>query len=177
MPKSFWYIVPNLNPVPWSSPSVSIGHKNGKPFPMVYAATEMKNYKQALKDEIERMYPDAPLIEDEIALRFFFWRRLDLGDKKKGRKSRGHVADATNLQKSTEDALQGVLFKNDIQVIHTESWLMEQTDETKPLLVVNLVWHPSRPALPDEVQARIDDHPSLQPMEDRNVHDVPEDIF
>jgi len=172
MPKTFWYVLPGINPVPWTAPSVSIGRKNGKPFPMVYASSELKNYKTALAEAL-REQPLGDLIEDEIALRFFFWRRLDPMEGNKRRK--GHVADATNLQKAAEDALQGVLFKNDQQVIHAESWVMAQHDAVDPLVVVELTWHPERPELPDWVQSKVDAHPTFEDSD--NEHDVPVEDF
>jgi Holliday junction resolvase RusA-like endonuclease len=176
MSKSFWYVLPGVNPVPWTAPSVSIGRKNGKPFPMVYSSAELKNYKTALAEAVEERYPErGDLIEDEIALRFFFWRRLDPMEGNKRRK--GHVADATNLQKAAEDALQGVLFKNDQQVIHAESWVMAQHDAVDPCVVVELTWHPDRPALPDHVQVAIEGHLTLDLKGDDNVHDVPVEDF
>lgn len=172
MSKSFWYVLPGINPVPWTSPEVSIGKKNGKMFPMVYASAELKTYKESVKEEMEDRYPDVEAIEDEVGLKLYFWRRLD--EMKSNRRRKGHVADATNLQKATEDALQGILFKNDQQVIHAESWVMAQHDEVDPLIVIELVWHPDRPTLPDEVQAVVDEHPTL---ELENEHDVPVEDF
>jgi Holliday junction resolvase RusA-like endonuclease len=169
MSRSYWYVIDGINPVPWTAPSVSVGRKNGKPYPQVYSSSELKNYKEALAEAIRDRYPDAEVIEDEIALRFLFWRRLDSMEGNKRRK--GHVADATNLQKAAEDALQGVLFKNDVQVIHAESWVMAQHDAVEPCVVIELVWHPARPEVPTEVQAQIDSHPVLDL--EANAHDVP----
>jgi Holliday junction resolvase RusA-like endonuclease len=175
MSRSFWYVIPGINPVPWTSPEVSIGRKGGKVFPQVYASAELKNYKTALAEEVQEKYPDVDVIEDEIALRFFFWRRLD--EMRGNRRRKGHVADATNLQKAAEDALQGVLFKNDQQVVHAESWVMAQHDAVEPLVVVELTWHPERPELPDHVQSTIDSHPVFD-FDTDNEHDVPvEDYF
>jgi len=170
--KSFWFILPGVNPVPWTSPSVSVGHKGGKPYPMVYAATELKNYKQAIKEEMNQRYPDIDAIEDEVGLKLYFWRRLD--EMKGNRRRKGHVADATNMQKATEDALQGILFKNDQQVVHAESWVMAQHDEVDPLIVIELTWHPSRPEMPEHVMAVVEAHPTLDLG---NEHDVPVEDF
>lgn len=153
MSKQYWYVVQGINPVPWTSPTVTIGRKKGKPYPQVYASAELKNYKQAVSEEVQDRYPDAPLIEDEIALRFFFWRKIDI-DSGRSRKVQSNYADATNLQKSTEDALQGILFKNDRQVVHAESWIMAQTDATEPLIVVGIEWHPKRPQV--DVESGLD---------------------
>lgn len=178
MPESAWYVIPGVNPIPWTAPEVAIGRKNGKPFPIVHSAAELKNYKEAVAEGVRERYPDTEMIEDEIALTFFFYRQLPVYEKgAKGRKSRSHVADATNMQKATEDALQGVLFKNDRQVVHAESWVMSQAEDTDPLIVVNLVWHPPLPELPEFVTSIIDEHPSFD-LGESNEHDVPvEDFF
>jgi len=172
MSKSYWYVLPGINPVPWTSPEVSIGKKNGKMFPMVYASAELKTYKESVKEEMNDRYPELEPIEDEVGLRLYFYRRLD--EMKGNRRRKGHVADATNLQKSTEDALQGILFVNDKQVIHAESWVMAQHDAVEPCIIIELIWHPQRPSLPEHVQATLSEHPTL---ELENEHDVPVEDF
>lgn len=176
MSSEYWYIA-RINPVPWTSPSVSIGRKNGKPYPLVYSAAELKTYKSGLKEELENNYPDIPLIEDEIGIEFFFYRRLDTLDRGKRRSGHGQEADATNLQKSTEDALQGLLFKNDRQVISAHSWIMEQGIEVDPLVVIHLIWHPDRPDLPDYVSERINNTPTLPGVDSNTIDINVEEIF
>lgn len=180
MPEEFWYVLPGLNPIPWTSPSVAIGRgKGGKPYPIVHSAAELKNYKEAVADALRSHYPDAPLIEDEVAVTFYFWRRLDSLDKGKGkRKSRTKEADATNMQKSTEDALQGILFKNDNQVVHAESWIMGQADDVEPMVAIRVVWHPTRPlvhTLHEDVTRAVNQ--ASERNEPDNEHDVPVEDF
>lgn len=105
-----------LNPEPWTSPSVSVGRKNGKPFPRVYKNAKLRNYQEAVKEELEAaLQLERPVVEP-IALRFLFSRDT----------TGGQPVDATNLQKSLEDALQGILFKNDSQVIQVSSSIVNQ---------------------------------------------------
>jgi Holliday junction resolvase RusA-like endonuclease len=171
MSQSFWFVLPGINPVPWTSPDVAIAkRKDGRPYPVVHSAAALKTYKQAVTETLTERYPDFEMIEDEVALRLFFWRRLD--EMKGNRRRKGHVADATNLQKSTEDALQGFLFKNDVQVVHAESWVMAQHDAVDPLIVIELVWHPERPVLPSEVTKEVVLAETVTPS-DANEHDVP----
>lgn len=153
MSKVYWYVIRGVNPIPWTSPTVTVGRRKGQYKPQVYSSAELKNYKAALAEEFERAYPDAPLIEDEIGVTFFFWRHIDVGTTGSNR-TRSNEADATNLQKSTEDALQGVLFKNDRQVVHGASWIMGQSEETEPMIVVRVEWHPKRPKV--DVESGID---------------------
>lgn len=177
MAHDYWYVA-RINPVPWTAPSVSIGRKGGKPYPLVYSSTELKTFKSGLAEEIKDNYPDAPMIEDEIGLEFFFYRRLDSLDRGKSRRrARAHEADATNMQKSAEDALQGVLFKNDSQVISAHSWVMEQGEDVNPLVVIHLTWHPERPTLPDHVLSKIDDDPVLPGMGGNTIDIEIEEIF
>lgn len=166
--KSFWFVLPGINPVPWTSPELAIAKKDGKPYPVAYAAEPMKDYKRAIADAMRRRYPDIDPIEDEVGLRLFFYRRIEELKRHGSRSSRSNFADATNLQKSTEDALQGVLFVNDSQVVNATSWVMAQHDGVEPCVIINLIWHPEYPALPDHVQAVIDAHPVLNKFD--NTH-------
>lgn len=131
-----WYVIHGVNPVPWTAPSVSVGRKKGGGgfYPRVYSAAELKNYKEAIREEVQERY-DPDVLDGDIALSFYFWRHIDLGTTGK-KKISSKEADATNLQKSTEDALQGVLFKNDRQVKHAQSWIMAQTSDTEPMIVI-----------------------------------------
>lgn len=141
-------VIAGLNPEPWTSPQVSIGRKGGKHFPMFYSNEQMKNYKSALAQEVKHQLPeDFELLEEPISLVFYFWRRLDEYKSPQARRSRKHEADATNLQKATEDALQGTLFKNDKDVVSVTSYLMEQTHSTEPAVVIDVNTKPSLPVV------------------------------
>lgn len=118
-----------VNPTPWTAPKWG----RGRP----YKDKELDAYQKALKDEFATNYPDLEPFTGAIALEFYFWRRLDSYQSTR-RRQRRNRADATNLQKATEDALQGVLFANDRDVLHVESFLMAQDDDVEGRVVVRV---------------------------------------
>ena len=50
----------------------------------------------------------------------------------------GNYADSTNLQKSTEDALQGLLYGNDRETRYVSSEIVDQGPDVHPCIVVHL---------------------------------------
>jgi hypothetical protein len=122
-----WFVLA-LNPDPWAIGPLGVGKRGGKYFPYVGRNNQLHSYQQAVKEELE---DEPPLRAGTYDLKFWFWRRLD--SHAAGRKN---IADATNLQKATEDALQGVLFDNDRDVRHVSSVIVEQSEEAKPLIVI-----------------------------------------
>lgn len=130
--------ISGINPEPWTAPEVSIGRKGGKVYPAVYKTETLRAYQEAIKDSLSDIEDHVIDDGEPFALHFWFWRQLpdyDLGD---GRRSRRHIADATNLQKALEDALQGVLFKNDRWCLDVRSTMVEQGHETVPGIVIEL---------------------------------------
>ncbi len=142
------YYLPGINPTPWTSPSISIGRKNGKPFPLVYSSAELKAYQAAIREHFDALDPQPTLIDVKFVLRFYFWRQLPAYRTDRERNARKHEADVTNLQKATEDALQGVLFANDRNVAGITSWIMEQGHDTSPAILIELQRYYKLPHLP-----------------------------
>lgn len=126
-----------LNPIPWTV-QVGIGRrKGGGVYPQVYKSDELKTYQEAVKEAIV-----TPIIlEGEIDLVFLFWRQMPDYETHQGKRARKHQADATNMQKALEDALQGVLFANDRDVRSVESHIIEQGHDTDPLVVILIRSH------------------------------------
>lgn len=72
------------------------------------------------------MYHEPPL-EGEIYLKVAFYRKVQksISKKEHERRIKGHVrpivkADLSNYLKSFEDALNGVLWKDDAMIVHEE---------------------------------------------------------
>lgn len=175
MSEKWFFVIPDLNPEPWTAPAVSIGRKGGKVFPQFYSNEQMKNYKAAVTFEIDKQLPEffTP-IEGPVKLTFYFKRRLDEYKSPQARASRKHEADATNLQKATEDAIQGVLIKNDKDVVGVESWILEQGHDTDPGVAILLETEPSTPT--------IDFGPGLSEKDETDEHsqariELTEEIF
>lgn len=124
-------VVPDINPEPWTAPEVSIGRRGGKLAPQVFKREQLRQYQEALHDYIASEYSPTPVTVD-LSLQFWFWRELDTAQSKQ--------ADATNLQKATEDALHGLLFENDRQVQDVRSIIVHQGVGVSPTIIIR--WTP-----------------------------------
>jgi len=142
-----WFYLP-INPEPWAIGPVSVGKRGGKYFPIVGRNQQLHGYKEAVKDELE-LQGAQMLPEGAYELGFYFWRGLETNTSG----SRMNTADATNLQKATEDALHGVLFDNDRDVREVRSVFVEQAPGVEGGIGIyaGLL---NRPAIvPDEIAA------------------------
>lgn len=117
-----------INPEPWTAAQVGIVNRGGKPSAQAFPNEKVKVYQAAIADEVDlwrETEPSYTLFDvAPLHLTFYFWRST----------AGGQPADATNLQKSTEDALQGHLFKNDSQIAYVETRIMEQSPTVEPLI-------------------------------------------
>lgn len=131
-------VIFGVNPEPWTAPSVAVGRRGGKPFPQVFKKAALTAYQEAVKEALAEA--DRPImpIDGPIVLRFYLWRQLPAYKTERERMARKHQADATNMQKALEDACQGILFLNDRDVVHVETWIMEQKHDTEPLIVIDV---------------------------------------
>lgn len=119
------YYVMHLNPEPWAVGAVS--GKRISPNPNLVA------YQNAVREALEGV---KKLPEGQYKLTFYFWRQMakyiDAADRVRQR----NQADATNMQKGLEDALQGVLFNNDRDVQDIRSVIVEQGTNVKPCIII-----------------------------------------
>lgn len=129
-----WFVL-DVNPEPWAIGPISVGRKGGKMFPMVSRNEQLWNYKQAIKEAIGDTHI---WIEGDVELIMFFWRDRAEYVTPQARTHRKHQADLTNMFKATEDALQGVLFKNDkdVQMYHAE--IVEQGPNVHGRVVIGV---------------------------------------
>lgn len=124
-----WYAT--LNPEPWTSPTASVGFKNGRRIAMLHKGAKLRNYQLAVQEEYHVTAGKLrEPIEGPIHLKFMFSRSTT---------GRGKPCDLTNLQKALEDGLQGHLFVNDRQVQEIKSMLVRQgPDNNDPFVAVEL---------------------------------------
>lgn len=127
-----WYVL-HLNPEPWAVGPVGVARTSGKMRPFVGRNQQLAAYQEAVR---EAMPEHAQEIVGPVSLSFFFWRHMAEYVTPQARTHRKHEADATNMQKALEDALQGVLYKNDRDVKHIESYIVDQGPEVIPLVIV-----------------------------------------
>lgn len=125
-----------VNPEPWKTPPMSAVRKGGRA--IVVAGRDVKghSYKEAIRDEL--LAQGATVQPGPYKLTLLFWRRLDTYETKTGRNHTRHRADATNMQKLTEDALQGVLIDNDVNVHAVSAEIIEQGKQVQPMVVIIL---------------------------------------
>lgn len=151
------YITIPLNAEPWAIGPLGIGYKGKKPYPTVAPNPQLASFKEAVKEHFEGGTYTLPYAEVEIE--FYFWRRLDQYFGPSGRRVTKSAADATNLQKGLEDALQGILFGNDRNVRSVKSVIMDQSRTTEPMILVcatqfhNPLEFP--PDIPSEIQEEV----------------------
>lgn len=126
-----WFAI-FVNPEPWAIGDLAVGKKNGKFYPYIGPNHQLVAYKQAVIEELQDQGVSQVPYES-YHLKFFFWRRLDTY-----RGGRKHLADATNLQKATEDALQGTLIGNDRDVRSIYSEIVSQGPDVKPCVIISV---------------------------------------
>lgn len=123
------FFVLGLNPEPWAIGTIS----RGKNYSSISPNDTLLAYQNAVKEELE----DEEMLDWEyVELTFYFWRQqtkyLDASDKIRQK----NAADSTNLGKGLEDALQGVLFKNDRIVRDVRSVIVAQGADVTPRIVI-----------------------------------------
>lgn len=152
---SEWYLLEGINPEPWTTSEVSLIKRSGRLIPTLHKRENLRSYQEAVKEAFQSAYPnvvteESPVEESPVEIDFYFWRQLasyqNDADKTVWRKQ----ADATNMQKATEDALQGILFKNDNQVEAVRSTIMAQGADVAPAILICLSLPPTRPAAAQE---------------------------
>lgn len=127
----------DINPEPWAIGPVGYGRRNGKMSAYVGQNAQLDSFKQAVAEAAQASW-ELPPLEGPIKLDFFFWRNRAMYRTDSGRNMTKSKVDATNMQKATEDALQGVVYKNDRDVVDVRSRVVEQGPEVSGLIVVRV---------------------------------------
>lgn len=134
-----WFLIEGINPEPWEPPESAIGRRAGKPYIQHYSPEKYKNFTEAVRSAFSQEYPDFVPIDGEVLdVRFFLWREQSVFETPTGRKSQANIADATNMQKAIEDALQGLLYVNDRDNHRVSCEIMSQDKETEPAILVQI---------------------------------------
>ena len=157
----------DLNPTPWMAPDLSIGRgKGGRVYPQAHSPASMKAYQAAITEAFEQAYPNhEPFPKDTpLFAMFFYWRKRDTYKTPTGRTSTAKRADVTNINKATEDALQGLLYVNDVDNVTVYGRMVEQDGDADPQLLivvsddepVDWVISPIDPVYPNYVVDQLD---------------------
>lgn len=127
-----WFVL-DINPEPWAVGPAGVARKSGKLIPYIGQNQQLKAYQNAVA---ELVGTQDSMLEGKIQLKFWFWRNRAEYTTPQARTHRKHEADVTNLQKATEDALQGVLFKNDKDVVDIHSIMVAQGPDVQGKIVI-----------------------------------------
>lgn len=129
--------IEGIDAEPWTAPSLSTGRSGGRVYPKAHKNAGLANYQNAIREAVQNSLPSGfEPWEHEIVLSFSIWRDLPEYPSATGRKSKRKKADATNMQKALEDALQGILFKNDVQVRCITTIIRAQAKDVKPCITI-----------------------------------------
>jgi Holliday junction resolvase RusA-like endonuclease len=111
------YHLSGINAVPWSPGESSIGRRKGKLFVQVSKNSDLAAFQEAVKEELPLQNENVQMFSGPLAVTFWVWRST----------SHRQPADATNIQKALEDALQGVLYENDAANREVRTVLVDQS--------------------------------------------------
>lgn len=127
-----------INPFPWAvGKATAIPNRGRKPFVKIAPDKALRAYQDAVQAELLEMgvTPEPGL----YSIRFTFSRQLEQYMTVRGKQT-GNAADSTNMQKATEDALQGVAIENDRQTISIVSHLASESKvSTIPYVVIEVL--------------------------------------
>lgn len=154
-----YYMLPGINPEPWEVGDLGISNRGGTKRPYMAPNPQLQTYQEAVRKELKEQHSVA-VRSVPCELRFYFWRRLDTYTTTSGRSSMRHVADATNMQKALEDALQGIVIDNDRNVKRITSEIVAQDTNINPGIIIALraayqpLWQIE---LPDDLKIKFDE--------------------
>ena len=131
------YALP-LNPEPWAVGTAYVIKTGGAPKAKIPPDPTLQTYQNAVKDELRLQ--GVELLPGDYSLYFSFSRNLASYTTPGGRTSTRNAADATNMQKATEDALQGVLIHNDRDVVRVGSVIVEQGPTVIPYVIIQIMF-------------------------------------
>jgi Holliday junction resolvase RusA-like endonuclease len=140
-----WYALA-LNPEPWAVGPVDLGRKNGKVYGTIGRNQQLAAYQDAVREEIG---DKQELVTGPVQLTFFFWRnRASYVTPSERTRQKGR-ADASNMGKALEDALQNVLFENDREVNDVRSVIVAQGPDVIPRILLRIKANTDPPEIID----------------------------
>lgn len=129
---SYLYITDGVNPEPWESPKGSVARAKDKKFYVqMHKPFKLRAFQEDFAETFVNQNPDAMLLDGQVRMEIYVWRNVD-------REVKANIADATNMQKAIEDALQGILYENDRQVVDCRTVIVAQSTVTEPAIVIKI---------------------------------------
>jgi Holliday junction resolvase RusA-like endonuclease len=161
------YLPIDVNPEPWAIGPVGYARRGGKMSAYVGQNKQLDAYKQAVAESAKPLLPaDHILWNCDMQLEFYFWRQRADYKTPQARTARKHEADLTNMVKATEDALQGVVYKNDRDTKSIIAHLVEQGPDVQGRILVCVRREYSASlltSLPIDVLARLESFRTVAP--------------
>lgn len=148
MSNPLWLVL-QVNPEPWAVGPLQAVRRGGKLSAFMGRNQQLASYQEAVREAVREQWGDLPTLDGLIRLDVYLWRQRSEYKTPAERKHRKHEADATNMLKALEDALQGVLFKNDRDNISVSSHIIQQDGTVQGKVVI-------RVQVVDPVQHRAD---------------------
>jgi Holliday junction resolvase RusA-like endonuclease len=175
MADDYWYCL-GLNPEPWAVGDIGIGRKGGKHFARMSPNANLASFQEAVREALEGCN-QLPL--GEYKLTFYLWRQQVQYLNSKDKRVTRNQADATNMQKALEDALQGVLFDNDRNVRDIRTVIVEQGKNVKPAIVIHAQMAPelNPDEIPNHIWDAIDAIGRITPLQGDLKYESAEDLF
>lgn len=137
-------IIANINPEAWKMPDLSVGRAKGRVYAVASTNEVVRRYQEAITEALEEALPEGYLPfprTENIRLRIVIMRTIEQYVTDKGRTMTRNRQDATNIQKATEDALQKILFENDIQCTFVSTEIIAQEKGVEPGIYIELSPH------------------------------------
>lgn len=179
--KERWFVL-DLNPEPWGVGPLGVARRGGRIRPFMGRNDQLDDYKKSVKDAVGEGHE---LIHGKVKLTCLFWRHQTEYETPSERRHRKHEADATNMLKATEDALQGVLYVNDKDNNEVHAYIIEQGPDVKPRVVICVEPGDAIPDIVNRLPAHVYDemdklHRPYLPVPDEEYNSSnadPRDIF
>lgn len=149
-----WFHV-GVNPEPWAVGPIGYNRRGGKMGAYMGRNQQLDAYENAVKEAVQAQY-NGPMLTGKLSVEFFFWRHRAEYTTPQARTHRKHDADATNMLKATEDALQGVLYANDKDNSCVRAVIVAQGPDVEGQIVIHITEAPVLIELPYDLQAEVE---------------------
>lgn len=137
MTSTVTYALP-INPEPWVVGNAYVGRGGGRSFARIAPDKTLKLYQEAVRAELDAL--GVEMVPGKYELELYFFRQNAQYKDAAGRTRTRNTPDVTNMQKATEDALQGVLIGNDRDVVSVSSRLVAAGVDVDPMVVIRLTY-------------------------------------
>ncbi len=134
-----------LTPQPWAIGPLGVSRRGKQTYAYIGPNQQLQAYQEALREELD----GAGILSGEVEITLYIWRALEAAKNFAGRDRKAKTSDATNIQKATEDALQGILIENDRNVRRICTEIVEQKEGIQSCILIRV--RPYQPLRTEEI--------------------------